>query len=687
MKRRYIAWIMLLCLLFNAPIVYAEEVSCPLTDLALQEESLVALNDTLYAIVGDTFYRLQLETSRATPLLFAPDAAMYLTAFDGQVFGVSASSWNVYVWTPQSVWQHIVQLESDDLTDTQLLDFAVSDTMLYLLAYDFSASCPQLFLFQRDSGQVEAIVPTPNVLEIASYMPRMDGAACLWQSSDDGVVYGLFTDNGDFKQIGIAPEATACALTTDGEEYWFLSNGIVYYGDMDGDVSPVLRLTSSAASSNHAAVANEVYYYVADGQLLSAETLKDVSTQETLVISSIANQDIHEKALNATGLHCENRNQVFFWQDQLSEMLLRQDDSIDIYFFDAAFLDGTAIFDKHYAYPLNTEYLQTTITRMHEPLRTLVERDSELLALPVFARPSAYNLVVNLNVLSQLEAMGYTLPTTYEEFLLQVASWPEDWVEAGFLPYQKSSRSLIEHTLYQLLLYTDSATQIDRDFLVRLLTLTQDALLRLEECQQFIGETDNCLMLNARPLYHVEQTSGCRYLCLPLFSDDEVRLGLEVSFMFVNPYSHHKADAVAYLEAYAAHFTPEAEDELYADANHILDVPGYAENRQVYLQQLENMQAQLDATKDENARLQLENQLTLIQEGLQEFDAMRYTVDEASLNTWQELMAHGKVVAWAILQDSSVTTMIRRFADNESSPEQFADQFLRMLQMRELEAP
>ena len=48
-------------------------------------------------------------------------------------------------------------------------------------------------------------------------------------------------------------------------------------------------------------------------------------------------------------------------------------------------------------------------------------------------------------------------------------------------------------------------------------------------------------------------------------------------------------------------------------------------------------------------------------------------------------MSQAKVVSWGVIQEKEVVTQIEQFLDGSLSPELFARQFLRMLQMREME--
>ena len=70
---------------------------------------------------------------------------------------------------------------------------------------------------------------------------------------------------------------------------------------------------------------------------------------------------------------------------------------------------------------------------------------------------------------------------------------------------------------------------------------------------------------------------------------------------------------------------------------------------------------------------------------MNKIDATRYIVDLESLHTWQILMSQAKVVSWGVIQEKEVVTQIEQFLDGSLSPELFARQFLRMLQMREME--
>lgn len=66
-------------------------------------------------------------------------------------------------------------------------------------------------------------------------------------------------------------------------------------------------------------------------------------------------------------------------------------------------------------------------------------------------------------------------------------------------------------------------------------------------------------------------------------------------------------------------------------------------------------------------------------------ETTRYLADTDSLRTWQSLMDSARIVPWGILRDAGVVSDMDRLLDNSLSPEQFAEQFLRMLRMSALE--
>ena len=142
---------------------------------------------------------------------------------------------------------------------------------------------------------------------------------------------------------------------------------------------------------------------------------------------------------------------------------------------------------------------------------------------------------------------------------------------------------------------------------------------------------------------------------------------------------------MAYLEAYQANLSPESENELYVDASNLLERLYYAENRESCLERISTCQAQITATQEKAVQRDLEIQLTELQTELKKIDATRYIVDLESLHTWQILMSQAKVVSWGVIQEKEVVTQIEQFLDGSLSPELFARQFLRMLQMREME--
>ncbi len=686
MKRKCmqtLAWIVIL--LMAAAGSQAENNYISMTEICLKEGSVAALDGDLYGIAGNMLYRLLPAENQAYPVQVVPQPDLFLTALGDQLVGISLSDATAYTWERKAGWQKDVHLEGINLVDLQMLDFAVSDASLYLLVFDFSVNLPRLLVICRGSGTLTADLLAQEIKEIASYVPGAGGVAYLCHASEGHCEYGLLTEAGKLQEMGQTPHSSFSGLASQEREVWFRDSNQVYRVDAQGQVTPASSFATWQQESLYAVVANGEYFLLNQGQLVRANTEPSVQVIEKVVLSGVADPATHQKAQKAAGLQCEVRETYFFWQEQLAQVLIQQDNTVDIYFIDGAFLDATQIFAKRYAYPLSTEGLRASVARMHLPVRDLVEQKGELLALPVYAKPSRYNLVVDLETLARAKELGYALPETYEDYLVQAAAWPDELADAGVLLQGMDARYMVEQTLYQLLLQADDFAEIELEQLTRLLTLTRDAIQRMEACKRIAGPSPAFVLSSQTPLYFAQSESNCQYLPLPLYHGTEGRLGIHVSFLFINPYSQHPEEALAYLEAYQANLSPESENELYVDASNLLERLYYAENRESCLERISTCQAQITATQEKAVQRDLEIQLTELQTELKKIDATRYIVDLESLHTWQILMSQAKVVSWGVIQEKEVVTQIEQFLDGSLSPELFARQFLRMLQMREME--
>lgn len=139
---------------------------------------------------------------------------------------------------------------------------------------------------------------------------------------------------------------------------------------------------------------------------------------------------------------------------------------------------------------------------------------------------------------------------------------PDELADAGVLLQGMDARYMVEQTLYQLLLQADDFAEIELEQLTRLLTLTRDAIQRMEACKRIAGPSPAFVLSSQTPLYFAQSESNCQYLPLPLYHGTEGRLGIHVSFLFINPYSQHPEEALAYLEAYQANLSPESRKRI-----------------------------------------------------------------------------------------------------------------------------
>ncbi|MBR7085175.1 MAG: hypothetical protein IKI37_08375, partial [Oscillospiraceae bacterium] len=414
MKRTLLLFLGMLCFHFFTCTLHAEAETSSLEQIAVHKNTLTVLNGELYGISGEILYQFIPEDNQAKAIGDVPDASLMLSSHGKSLIGLSSSTGTAYCWENNS-WKPEVKVDLEELENVQFLDFAVTQRSLFLLLFDFEANSQRIVIIERATGQITEDFVSYGITEIASFGSGTDCIACLCQSKEGKGEYGIVNEKGYYHKTGemLVPGR---GLALENEEIWFHSGDIVYRADAQG-ITEVMMIRSDPREDNSdAAVLNGHYILLNQGHFPTNANLSDAS-ENKIVMSFFASDDTHEKALQLSGLTCEIRNEMFFYQKQISELLLAQDSLIDIYYIDGAFLDVSPIFSKGYYMPLDSQLLREAVKRMHPSLREMVLQGEKLMALPVLAHPSKYTPVVNLPVLQQAKKLGYNLPETFDEYI------------------------------------------------------------------------------------------------------------------------------------------------------------------------------------------------------------------------------------------------------------------------------
>lgn len=423
----------------------------------------------------------------------------------------------------------------------------------------------------------------------------------------------------------------------------------------------------------------------------ACQATPDEQENITLTVSSEFRVGLMDDYAREQGIQLVSRDMAFFFASEIHQLLVQRSPDIDIYYVDGVFVDGKEIFDKAYAYPLPMDGLiGKTVQRMYPAVQEAVIRDGKLLALPLSNSVGELNLRVDLAVAQEAEALGWTRPTSYEAFLNSLADWPDALLDAGIVPGSfLQGKELVQQTLYQFLLYTEDVTQPDEELLGRLMNGTRAALQGVPKlANAAAGSEPRSVYSKWHPEFYTTHFIGHEYLPLPLLDGGEGRLGISLTFMFINPYSRHPKEATDYLTAMLEAML-QGDDgyemKMLADASGTEERPEYRGNIESLTALLTQVEAQQKTEQDPATQRDLAMKADDLRKELAHQELNRYIVDEASLSRWQQQMRTARVVDWRCLHDTSVNQLIEQFTTSNMTGEHFAEQFLQIMKKMALE--
>ncbi len=358
----------------------------------------------------------------------------------------------------------------------------------------------------------------------------------------------------------------------------------------------------------------------------------------------------------------------------ITQIMTTQDATVDII---GLYTDeGLAVIkQKGFYTPLTSETLLHAFNELYTTVASpLLDDNGAIIAWPVLATP-----ILMTSETALLEEYGFSVPKSFEEFLDLVPQivasdlmQEQDCVLLSVLAYNRHDmfQYLVEQ--YVLSCYVQGN---DVDFTDETFTRLASRVLTEvpEEDPSPSNEDGTCTPLfnfySASNIISEELTAP-----LPLTNDGNTGIYTSLTVLIVNPYSEHKAEAIAFLEHMATKRTPE-DYALYASMTApLLDSS--------VTQQIESLQEQAQAL---NAETDAEK-LASIQADIAALEAIKYTVSPAAIENYRTLAA-SFVIPEESLPISTVRfiSLVERTSSGMMSLDQFIEQANQYVQMITLE--
>ena len=304
-------------------------------------------------------------------------------------------------------------------------------------------------------------------------------------------------------------------------------------------------------------------------------------------------------------------------EDVVQAMMNRSPD-VDIYCLSVDSAEYEAVYSRGYMAELTeSEELSAFIDSLYPFAREACVKDGELLGVPVEFYVSSMGY--DPEAFARLGLTEEDVPTTWQAFFESLEPLAAKAAEVegmtlfdGFEDYGSARFMLLDTMLASYMAYIsqpENELAFDTEAFRGALNACEAVdwtALGLAEPEDMNGyswtsssgdSTHNALFSSyGNPTADTYAVQGA-FQPLPLGFDGDRQLSAQMTVAFVNPFSQHREEAVAFLEAVAREMEPLLKIQLCPEENEPVKNPNYETTLAAYDQSIADAQAQLDAAE------------------------------------------------------------------------------------------
>lgn len=686
--------ICLMLLLVSIP-AYASEVSFTWESTTINSNQMCILQNEVICLVKGAPYRLNVEqqTLQAMAVSDHLQGASFMLTDNVSLFAFDSEGGILWFFDNEGKWELSCTLVDWKAlvqdSEMQIVDGVLTEKSLLINGYSLSTRRYETWIFSRQGGQRVSNIDSPEVLAL-SPAKYAEGIVAVLAYQDDLLWYGYLSDQGIFIPCGKVPDSSAGGLAwVSDKKFYYMVQNQLYQADENGSVRPIELLPASVTAEQRGLLLNQQYLLPTPRALITAATEPSASSDQvdTLTIYGGITSIEHEAAMTLLpGMESHLVDEVFFTDDMMYTQLLTRDPNVDIYFTDGPFVNAGPVMEKGFTLPLTSSETLTQATQQMFPvLQKLVIKDGQVMALPIYISYPKSILSENLPVLEEAEQLGFQPPANYLDFLDGIAQWDTALEEEGIFPLMGANLDdLYKMTLYQYIAACDplnSESLPNSDLLKDLLVKTQKAIHRLEQMQTGQNsEFARFVYVQGGPQMYTEDYSGMRYLLLPLADGMQPALEIQVSFLFINPYSRHKQQAIQYLEAYWKMLPESRKVSIIQVGGKDVENPDYAANHKSMLNLIEEAEKRYNTHMDKPEGADDKASIDAYKAQLQRLEAQRYYITQDSISAYRKFMAYACVADRRLINNSSITPVLNAFVQGQMDIDHFVNRLSKMLE-------
>ncbi|MDO4838751.1 MAG: extracellular solute-binding protein [Clostridia bacterium] len=681
--KRFSALCVVLCFLFFIPFALAENNGNQTAIVLGVSESIGVLcrdnssDGSCYLLSSEALYHWDAATQSAKKIVDVLDNRIAgIVSYNGNLYGIDHQQ-NIL----QLQDQHWVTLKNNDISNDEIFrckadcgngylfySYKDENSTVHLIAYNFETQAFTV-LSPFDSRQF-CYDSTHDCLVSVAYLEYQEGDETKEGYFIQSYHYQTNTYDENVLIHGLNGGLTSWTYDAEHDRFFFsLSSKTLSYirGGYAEDFTPY-------TSGITAYIGNDTLAMIGGHEAFELQLCRAETTDRQITImdySTVYQPDFTKETGIGVNLYTSSQDST---TAAITQIMTTQDTTVDIIGLHTD--EGLSVIkQKGFYTPLTSENLLNAFNELYTTVASpLLDDNGAIIAWPVFAMP-----ILMTSETALLEEYGFSTPTSFEEFLDLVPQivasdlmQEQDCVLLSVLAYNR-------HDMFQYLVeqYVLSCYVQGKDVNFTDETFTRLAARVLTEVPEKdpspSNEDGTCTPLfnfySASNIISEELTAP-----LPLTNDGTTGIYTRLIVLIVNPYSEHKAEAIAFLEYMANKRTPE-DYALYAS----MTEPLLDSN---VVQQIESLQEQAQALNGETDA----EQLASIQADIAVLEAIKYTVSPAAIENYRTLAA-SFVIPEESLPISTVrfTSLVERTSSGMMSLDQFIEQANQYVQMITLE--
>ncbi len=394
-------------------------------------------------------------------------------------------------------------------------------------------------------------------------------------------------------------------------------------------------------------------------------------------------------------------------ESTLLQSMMNQDDRVDIYTISGASSVYSALYNRGFMGSLeSSEKLKSLIGTMYPFVQEACKKDGTLVAVPISMTGDAFGYNTEA-----WEKLGFTetdLPRTWDQFLDLLESLPQKtegteyrifelWVTKQNFRSELLGRILQNYA--QLRPDDPFNTPVLQRLLGRAETLDLDALGLIEEDESEeiyeryteLGGDKSALLIPGMDASLESYRQEYQTLLLTYEEGEEPVLPVTLGLAFLNPFSQHPEEAIAYLETTAEKLDTVTAYSFYPDRNDPVRYPDHEEQKRNMARWIDDTKARLEETEDEDTRENLEKTLEALEKELAEFDETYWLLSPTCIAHYRDRAPYMQPAGydfWSMLyggeNGETFSTLWNGYLEGQKSAQEllsYVDQKVRMMRM------